>query len=650
MASLASDRPTLAEHVGRYVENLAALYTFDPALAARIDALPFAETPPLEPTRDGHLTVRLTADDGQPIYAHSRYQPLEEAQNLVQTQIRRRDDAAADAPDDDLENLCFLVGGLGLGYHVAEIEQRFIRPFLIIAEDDLRLIKCAFCVTDLSTPMRERRLALLTSSDKSRLHERLRPIMTPLMLGLHFINPPTMRRYHTQFQTQMSALLRDFVSYSRLQMVSVVRNARTTCQNAAFNLPTYVGQPGIDHLARRAAGYPAVIIAAGPSLARNIDQLAELRPNAVFIAVQTVLKTLLARGAPPHFVTSLDYHELSADFFRDLPPCDDTILIAESKVNWHVLDTFRGRTHVLHSHFLDDILREEAPPRAGLRAGSTVAHLAFYLAEHLGCDPIILVGQDLSFSEGLYYPPGLPIERLWRPEFGRFQTIEMRQWERIARARGNLRAVKDIHGRDAYTDDQMATYAEQFQADFMATSTRVIHACEGGMRLDGTEIMTLREATTRFCTRSVPPRLFALDQPPPAQNLRQRVTCALQQRLDELREIRQNALEMKALLEKLATLVDSPTQFNQLVAQVDQLRGRVQRNDRTFNLVSQVSQGAELRRLHADRAISDDRRETPQTACRRLTRDRDYVTAFIDGCDFLLQMLPEALQRVREQL
>jgi len=62
-----------------------------------------------------------------------------------------------------------------------------------------------------------------------------------------------------------------------------------------------------------------------------------------------------------------------------------------------------------------------------LRAGSTVAHLAYYLAEHLGCDPIMFVGQDLGFSDGLYYSPGTSYDDVWRPEFGRFCSVEMKQ-------------------------------------------------------------------------------------------------------------------------------------------------------------------------------------------------------------------------------
>ncbi|MEW6198831.1 MAG: 6-hydroxymethylpterin diphosphokinase MptE-like protein [Planctomycetota bacterium] len=635
-----------------YLTNLGALYSTDPGLAARLEQLPFAALPPLLPTRDGLWTTQVTADDGKAVTVHSRYQPLDEARSLIDTQAKRPREAptgAESTAQDELENECFLVLGLGLGYHVAELERRFPRPFLIVAEDDLALLKAALCVTDLAVPLRERRLTFLTAADKSQIHERLRPILTALMLGLRFINPPHARRYHARFHTQISTLLRDFVSYGRLQMVSVVRNARLTCHNAAFNLAAYVAHPGVEVLAGRAAGYPAILVAAGPSLARNIDQLPALRDRAIIVAVQTVFRTLRARGCPPHFVTSLDYHEISAQFFRDVE-AGDTILVAEPKVSWHVLDTFRGRTHVLNSGFLNDLLRDAAPTRGRLRAGSTVAHLAFYLAEHLGCDPIILVGQDLAFPEGLYYPPGMQIERIWQPELGRFVTVEMKQWERIVRSRSNLRRVKDIHGRDTYTDDQMFTYAEQFQSDFLASPARIIHATEGGRRLEGTEVMTLREAAEQYCRRPLPAGLFAADPAPPPADLKSRVVRALEQRLEELNETRGIATDTLNILERLAALVEQPAEFNRLVTRVDELRARMQRNNQTYGLVSQVSQLAELRRVHADRAIRDEQAETPGTARRRLKRDREYVAAFIEGCDYLLRMLPEAIQRVRERL
>ncbi|MEW6251782.1 MAG: 6-hydroxymethylpterin diphosphokinase MptE-like protein, partial [Planctomycetota bacterium] len=469
-----------------------------------------------------------------------------------------------------------------------------------------------------------------------------------LMLGLHLIVPPYTRRCGAAFHSRMSGLLRDFVSFARLQMVSVVRNARITCRNSVLNLPAYLANPGVEVLEGRGRGRPAIIVAAGPSLVRNIDQLHDLRSRAVIIAVQTVLKTLLSRGIRPHFVTSLDYHEVSAQFFRGIEEFGDTALVAEPKVAWQVLRAFRGRTHVLRSAFLTDVLRDAAPERGALQAGSTVAHLAFYLAEHLGCDPIVLVGQDLSFSDGLYYPPGMQVESIWQPELGRFTTLEMKQWERIVRHRVTLRKVKDIHGRDVYTDDQMFTYAEQFQSDFLATRTRVIHATEGGMRLDGAEVMTLREAARQFCTQALPDDLFAL----PARSGADSRNAAIEQierRLAELREMRAISEQTGSLLGELEQLIEQPAKFNRLVARVDGLHARIKRHDRTYNLVTSVSQLAELRRVQADRGIREDEPETPANTRRRLRRDRSYLAAFIDGCDFLLELLPQALAVLRGQ-
>lgn len=645
----------------RYLANLQALYLADPLLAARVDSLPFRRLPSLELARDGHPTVRLLADDGQPVYVHSRYRPLEEAQALVETQMRQRPvtpdtdgqdpNAQEEAGEDTkIESECYFVSGLGLGYHLAALERLAYKPLVIVAEDDLALLKAALCVTDLTGPLRERRLTFLTSADKATLHERLRDVMTYVLLGLHFITLPHTRRYHTAFYAELWKLLRDFVGYSRVQIYSLLRHARLTCRNIAYNLPAYLRNPGVEVLKNRARGYPAILVAAGPSLARNVDQLRELRGRAVIIAVQTVFKTLLARGIPPHFVTSLDYHELSAQFFEGIAEFGPTILVAEPKAHWRVLDTYRGRTHVLHSDFVDRLLREVAPPRGALPSGSTVAHLSFYLAEYLGCDPILLVGQDLCFTEGLYYPAGMPIEQIWGPELGRFYTIEMKQWERIVRSRAMLRVVKDIHGRDTYTDEQLYVYAEQFQSDFLASSARVIQASEGGMRMAGTEVLTLREAAQRYCTRPLPDDLFALPTAPPPPDLKDRACAALEARLAELKEMRAIATETADVLERLDKLVERPAEFNRLVARVDELRTRMSRYQTTYELVVSVSQVAELRRLRADRTILDDQEETPESARRRLRRDREYVAAFIDGCDYLEKTLPEALARVREQL
>ena len=621
----------------RYVANLGALYRRDPDLAAEIDALPFSAATGLEAARDGNATAQLTIDDGRTIHVHSRYRPLDEVEKFI---------AGQPVP----EHPTFLLSGLGLGYHVLELERRHDRPVMIVGENDLGLIKAALCLHDLSAIIGDGRLILLTSTDNHLLHEKLTKVNADLVLGLHLIALPHSRRCNVEFHEQLRKLVTEFVAFARMQIVTLLKNARITFRNIAHNLPSYLAGPGIETLQGRAAGFPAIIVAAGPSLARNLDQLGALRERAVVIGVQTVLKLLHKLKLPPHFVTSLDFHEVSAEFFRGLEDFGDCTLVAEPKATWHVLDIYRGKRRVLHHPFYDMLLKEQAPRRAGLTPGTTVAHLAFYLAQYLGCDPIIFVGQDLAFSEGMFYMPGSPIENIWRPELNRFQTLEMKQWERIVRNRSILHSVRDIHGRPTYTDDLLTTYIAQFEQDFATAPQRLIQASEGGVPLAGTEVMPLAEAARRFCTRPLPADLFAERQAAAPACSKDALVAELATRLEELEYTHKIARETMELLGKLEACVERPAEFNRLMVRVDALRTLIHKYPDIYRLVIDVSASAELRRYTADRRIGKPEKETAETARRRLRRDRDFVASFVDGCEFLAGVIPEAIARVREQM
>ncbi len=77
--------------------------------------------------------------------------------------------------------------------------------------------------------------------------------------------------------------------------------------------------PESDTCSDRYKNRPAVIVSAGPSLRKNKHLLKGLREQAAIIAVQTTLQPLLEMGVEPHFVTSLDYHEICTRFFEKLP-------------------------------------------------------------------------------------------------------------------------------------------------------------------------------------------------------------------------------------------------------------------------------------------------------------------------------------------
>jgi hypothetical protein len=642
-----------------FLANMRQLWRANARLAQRIDDLPFDASLELQPSKSGPPTASVVTSDGRRIYLHSRYDPVREAAEFCKT--LEKPDAA-----------CIVLCGLGLGYHVKALFEIYgDESSILIGEPDLVTIKTALERTDLSKELSTGRIEFITDLEKAALHERLQRHFTLLMLGTLFAVPPVSRDYHADFHADFRQAIMDYAAFAKLSLVTLVKNAAITCKNIANNLPTYLSTPPADILRDRFKGFPAILVAAGPSLSKNINELAQLAPGespgakCVIIAAQTTLRPLLARGIKPHFVTSLDFSEMSRQFFEGLDIPADTVLVAEPKASWHVIDTFRSanvvqppsavnRSHrviLLDNEFAHRCVGEDLAKRTPMEAGATVMHLAFYLAQWLGCDPIIFIGQDLAFTGHCYYSPGVAIHRAWSAETSRFCTLEMKEWERIVRHRSILRKVKDIDGRDIYTDDQMFTYLEQFERDFARCPATIIDATQGGARKTGAQVMSLSDAAKQFCRSTLDPRRFDYLQSRWHDPTKLRPGGdRLRARLAELAEFHGLCKETRKLLAELQSLVNDPPRFNRRLVRVDELRTLVQEHDLIFAMVRDVSQLGELQRFSADRGLTADDSAGGRRARRQLDRDIRFLDSLLEGAEQLRGILEESLARFDQAL
>ena len=616
--------------------NLKDLARHGAALAERVRS----STPPdaLRPSRSGPPTASLPDAAGRPVQLASRIDPLREARRLVDAHL-------ADGPT------VYVVIGLGLGYHEADLlARRGGQDFILVAEPDPALIRSCLERFDWSQALARRALQFFTSADRPALYSRLVPLGAAILQGARLIVHPPSARLHPDFEAAFRGTFLDIIAAMQVDLTTLATHTYITVFNALNNLPVYAACQPIDHLAGAFRGSPAIIVSAGPSLARNIHLLGEARSRAVIIAVATTLKLLLDRGIEPHFVTCLDYHEVSKRFFEGVDPAVMTHLVMEPKATWHVADVWRGPVSVLGNDFLDACLRDaDAPmPHDRLPAGSTVAHLAFYLARYLGADPIIFTGQDLGFSDGLYYMPGTAVHDTWRPDLNRFRTLESREWERIVRQRATLRTVDDVHGRPIYTDAQMFTYLQRFEMDFAETEARVIDATEGGARKAGAEVLPLAEALDRFAQRPVPADAIARVGERPAPDLgRARAAAeALRRRIAECEGIRDICLETLDLLDRMEPIIEDRAKAHPLFRRVDELRAAIDENSAAFLLVRAVGQIDQLRRFQADRTIAAAAVEGVAKQRRQIKRDRDYVGGLRDSADMLISMMESAIERL----
>ena len=649
------------------VKNLAALWAADPALAADLEALHPVGPYPVEPSRAGPPTLALAPAGGEaatpaaaPVLLHSRYEPAAEARRLIE--------------DVDAEGrFAFYVHGFGLGYHVEALFERVGPEALVfVFEPDLRLLWTALNHRDASKLIESRRLFVIHRADKSELFLRLTPHAALISVGVEsVVHPPSMRvagGFHARVQT----CLGEFAAFTRTSMNTLVLNSRRTAENVARNVGRYVASEGVGPMENRHRGRPAVVVSAGPSLRKNQHLLKQLAGEAVIVAVQTTLKPLLELGVEPDYVTSLDYHEICTRFFENLPPGLKTELVAEPKAASAIFDMYPGRVTLLGNEFADGLLRDMTPhvDRTRLRSGATVAHLAYYLAEHLGCDPIVFVGQDLGFGDGLCYAPGTSYDDVWRPELGRFCTVEMKQWEQIARERFILRKIPDHQGRPMYTEQRLFTYLQQFERDFARSRATIIDATEGGAAKRGAVVMTLQQVIDRYVPGPAGgagrrsrvagrgPEPLGPERASPtftahfaggtkhASDPSAVVDC-LRRREEEAAQIEQICRDTLPLLEQIRDHVGDQARVNRAISAVDSLRARMNELGPTYDLVTQLTQSSELDRFKADRRLSAAKAlDGNERQRRQVGRDIDNVRAVADAAGEFRRLMRDVVDRI----
>jgi hypothetical protein len=196
--------------------------------------------------------------------------------------------------------------------------------------------------------------------------------------------------------------LRDVLSDLRIHRNTVRAFSRTWVEQGLANLPAIARWPSVAALGSRLAGVPMVIVAPGPSLARNVDQLRALGGRAIITAFSHSLRPVLAAGVVPDLVITVDpqdvrYHFAGCDLSR-------ICVVNAATVHPALFELPAQRFLTLSANCaIDDWIFDGFGEDAVVPGGGSVATTALSLALQWGCDPIGFVGLDLSFAGGAYY-------------------------------------------------------------------------------------------------------------------------------------------------------------------------------------------------------------------------------------------------------
>lgn len=231
---------------------------------------------------------------------------------------------------------------------------------------------------------------------------------------------------------------------------------------------------------------PAIIVSAGPSLDKNIELLREVKGKAFIISADTANPVLAKHNIIPDMSVTIDPKKYLPRLYGD-----------ERMKKIPALVYFDARADIVHHHlgkrfyfheqysFFESIWEKYHKDYIKLETAGSVANDAFSFVRKMGFQTIILIGQDLAYTGDKVHSDDSYEESMITNDVSRKELTYV---------------IQDIDGNDVKTDYAMDIYRRWFEDQIkIHKHLRVIDATEGGAKIEGTEIMTLREAIDAVC-------------------------------------------------------------------------------------------------------------------------------------------------------
>lgn len=457
-----------------YAKNLALLKQNHPHIFEIING---KEIPPT-----GEI---LPSDNGQPNLTINRAGRLTTLHDMA-------------TPPDDVQPFLSLVPpaatgvavlfGLGLGYAaIALLRERPALHFLAIFEYDPGVFVQALRNIDLTT--------LLTSP---KVILSLGPIpdleaLAPTSRALQLENVYALRHlpsYAAQEGLQtLEAEVFEYISNFNVEGATNVHFGKTFVANRFRHLTAIHHQNLIESLENAFVNVPAILVAGGPSLDKNIHLLKQVQGKAIILGVDSVLPALLKAGVHPDFLSSVDPQELTYEKLTNTPLDGLAIpLICMSWISPKVPKSFPAPTvfWTFSAKPIEAWINVLLGGKILTGGAGTVAHLNMLAAIIMGCSPIILIGQDLSYTPSQSHTSNAFLTHDQKART--YLEVSDHLFTTTAWGGGEIQTTRDFFG--------MKRFFERMMLDSPRT---YINATEGGIHLDGAEDLPLQAAIEKYC-------------------------------------------------------------------------------------------------------------------------------------------------------
>lgn len=404
----------------------------------------------LDPTDTAAPAVKVIMAK-KSFYMHSRHHPLKEARRWVNgLQIKSKNIPA-----------CFVLVGMGGGYQAQVLQQEF--PDVPMHIWDFNNDYYHWLLDTGLLDWLQQSNKKITYQSTESLAE-IRDVFLPLLQkqdSMLLIHPPSLEIIPACL-TAFKALLTD--------RLLLMRSTRVQGQifNENYRVNLQLNDPGINKWLGQYQDQSMVLVAAGPSLTKQLPLLREIQKNVIIASVGTALTPLVQAGIKPHLVMLSDPGAAIIDQINKVA-CNAIPLFYLCTANAKAIASYSGPRYIVWQQGFSEAEQQAATRQEPLiQTGGSVATCLLDLMVQMGGNPIALVGQDLAYTNGRSHASGTHAGQNVLPQTASLQVPDFYQKKRVP------------------TAQNLASYLRWLERYVSNKSPRRFYNCtEGGAYING---------------------------------------------------------------------------------------------------------------------------------------------------------------------
>ncbi|AFA49247.1 motility associated factor glycosyltransferase family protein [Acetobacterium woodii] len=349
----------------------------------------------IEKANDGNSTLKYK-DDKRIVYLHSKYNPIVEAQKII-NDLKNRDEISDEA--------YVLFYGIGLGYHIKYFCEEFPDTTFSIIEPSIEILDCFLKINKLDK-FNIRKLGFI------HLNNNINEIYNEIVLNFEkkivLCVLPVYKGVFKEEYARFSGLLKEIVKEKKGSLKTNYAFQKRWILNSVNNFKEVLKTANIliehKHIFK---GKTAILVAAGPSVEFETDNLRKIKNDglAFMFSVGSAIDALIKNDIYPHALCTYDPTEKNQhvfDKFNDRN-INNIPMIFGSSVGYETLEQYKGPKYhmvttqdTIADYFLKSSQNEIIEK---VNDAPSIAVVTLELLAKLEFSKIILVGQNFASLE-----------------------------------------------------------------------------------------------------------------------------------------------------------------------------------------------------------------------------------------------------------